>query len=198
MAISSETRRGIAEDDPRNGGAIAFFQPQEVTAASAREALQRSMPRASFEEVEARVREFVARIAAKPVNPPPPLSQPLEAVSNPFYELGTHPDIVSQLWKLDSSLPQSCRWILWGKPSLVHPESGVIFAVGFGTIGIVMRLPPDVLAQTAPELVLRKTKRNPGQAFDIGPIGPEWRFVRPPAPASDWCLAAYRFAGSAA
>jgi len=61
------------------------------------------------------------------------------------------------------SLPQRCRWVFWGKPSLVDPQTGVLFAVGFGSrlrqsasapSGIVMRLPPDVLAGAAPDQAL--------------------------------------------
>jgi hypothetical protein len=38
---------------------------------------------------------------------------------------------------------------------------------------------------------------NPGQTFDIGPAGPEWRFVMSRAPEAEWCRAAYDFAGEA-
>ena len=138
----------------------------------------------------------MARIAAGPIKPPPPLSQCLIEVDDPLYGLGTHPDIIEHLWKLDASLPRSCRWVFWGKPSLVHPETGVVFGVGFGTLGYVMRLPPSILEAAAPDQAMIVITGNPGQTFDIGPAGPEWRFVRAHAPEADWCRAAFDFAGA--
>ena len=75
-----------------------------------------------------------------------------------------------------------------------RPATGVVFAVAFGTIGIVSRLPKDILDRVAPEEAPRAIAGNPGQTFDIGPAGPEWRFLRRAAPAAAWCLAAYGFA----
>jgi hypothetical protein len=188
---------GIAESDPRNRGPIAFFKPHDITAESARVSLARAIPRASPAEIEARVRQLMERIAAKPHKPPPPLSQPLDAVDDPRYGLGTHPDLISRLWKLDDTLPRRCRWVTWGRPSLVHPNTGVIFAVAFGTIGIVMRLPTAVLSQAASQDAAIVITGNPGQTFDIGPAGSEWRFVRPRAPENEWCLAAHEYAARA-
>ena len=176
---------------------IAFFVPKPVTAESARETLRRSRPNAPGADIEARVRELMARIAAGPIKPPPPLSQSLAEVDDPLYGLSTHPDIIEQLWKVDSAMPRTCRWVVWGRPALVHPETGVIFAVGYGTLGYVMRLPPAVLDEAPADQAQVEIKGNPGQSFDIGAAGPEWRFVRPRAPAALWCRAAYDFAGIA-
>jgi hypothetical protein len=66
----------------------------------------------------------------------------------------------------------------------------VVFAVAFGTIGIVIRLPKDVLDRTAPDEAPHAIVGNPGQTFDISPAGPEWRFLRRGAPAVEWCRAA--------
>jgi hypothetical protein len=187
---------GIAESEPRNRGPIAFFKPKEVTTESAREALKRSRPGVSATEIELRVHQLMARVRTKTIKPPPPLSQPLEELTDKLYCLGTHPDIIERMWKLDAALPVSCRWALWGRPSLVHPETGVIFSVGLGTIGYAMRLPPCVLEAADADQAKTVVAGNPGQTFDITPAGPEWRFVRPRAPAVDWCRAAYEFAGS--
>lgn len=141
------------------------------------------------------MRDVMARIAAGPVRPPPPLSQALADVDDPLYGLGTHPDIIERLWTLDAALRRSCRWVFWGKPALVHPETGVVFAVGFGTLGYVMRLPPAILEVAPADQAKVVITGNPGQTFDIGPCGPEWRFIRPWAPEAEWCHAAYEFAG---
>jgi hypothetical protein len=194
--MSNSVSRGVAQDDPRNRGVIEFFSPKDVTADTAREALRRASPRASADEIERRVQELVARIAATPVAPPPPLSQALTQIPDPYHRLGTTPDLVDRLWRLDETLPQRCRWVFWGKPALVHPATGVVFAVAFGTIGIVIKLPMDILDRAAPDEAPRVIAGNPGRTFDIGPAGPEWRFMRRGAPAAEWCLAAYGFASA--
>jgi hypothetical protein len=102
--------RGVAEDEPRNRGPIAYFKPKKVTEESARELLTRSLPRASAAQIEMRVQQVMRRIAIGPIKPPAPLSQSLEEVDDPHYGLGTHPDIIEHIWKLDASLPQRCQW----------------------------------------------------------------------------------------
>jgi hypothetical protein len=184
---------GVAENDPRNRSPIAYFKPKDVTDMSARETFTHLLPRASQEEIEMRVRKVMTKIAMGPIKPPAPLSLSLEVVDDPLYGLGTHPDIIEHMWELDQSLPQRCRWVFWGKPSLVHPQTGVVFSVGFGTIGYVMRLPPHILENATPEQAKVIVIGNPGQTFDISPLGPEWRFVMRPAPEADWCRAAYDF-----
>jgi hypothetical protein len=193
----SADHRGVAEVDPRNAGPIAFFRPKEVTRESVRRLLSRSLRRASPADIEMRVDKIMIRIATGHVRPPPPLSRSLEEVDDPHHGLSTHPDIIEQLWRLDNLLPERCRWVVWGYPGLVHPHTGVIFAVGFGTIGFVLRLPPDLLAGADPNLVLVIHQGNIGQRFDIAPAGPEWRFVQSRAPQAEWCRAAYDYAGQA-
>ena len=186
-----EPHIGIAADDPRNAGPIAYFRPKPVTRESLRAQLS---PYRTGKALDARIDEVMARLARTPVRPDPPLSQPLEAAPDPWFGLSTHPDLVEQLWKLDDSLPVRCRWLLWGRPALVHPASGVIFAVGFGSIGLVIRLPEAVRAVASDDEAAAVVKGNPGQSFDIGPAGPEWRFLRPRAPTQAWARAAYDFA----
>jgi hypothetical protein len=190
--------RGVADDDARNRDPITFFKPMTFTVESAREMLKRNLPNASPADIEMRVRQVMTRIADRPVKPPPPLSQSLSEVDDPHYNLGTHPDIIERMWKLDELLPQRCRWVFWGKPSLVHPRTGVVFAVGFGTVGYVMRLPTQILNDATTEQAEIVVTGNPGQTFDISPAGPEWRFVKRRAPEADWCRVAYEFAGAPA
>ena len=116
----------------------------------------------------------------------------------PWYGLGTHPDIIEALWDMDDSLPQRCRWVFWGGPALVHPETGVLFAIGMGTIGIVFRLPPQVVASADPQVARVIQKFNRAPTFDIGPAGPEWRLIAQVAPRALWCRAAYDFAAEVA
>jgi hypothetical protein len=84
-----------------------------------------------------------------------------------------------------------------GFSGLVHPHTGVIFSAGFGTIGFVLRLPPGLLEKADPTLVAVVRHGNIGQRFDIAPAGPEWRFMSSLAPQTEWCRAAYDYAGLA-
>ncbi|HXV00398.1 MAG TPA: hypothetical protein VG166_07860 [Caulobacteraceae bacterium] len=162
--MSEIVHRGVSPDDPLNRGIIARFRPPTPTLAQ------------------------LARIDAGQLRASPPLSQPLEAAPDPWWGLSTHPDLVEQLWRLDRSLPRSCRWLLWGYPALVRPETGVVFALAFGTVGIVVRLPPGFRESAS---AFRPT--NPGQVWDISPAGPEWRFL-PRGNEEPACAAAYAFA----
>jgi hypothetical protein len=105
--------------DPRN----AYFQPKPVTEERAREPLRQSAPRASAAEIEARVQNLMYKIAVGPIKPDRPLSQSLEDVNDPLYGLDTHPDIIDHMWKLDKSLPQSCRWVFWGGPWYIRKRA---------------------------------------------------------------------------
>jgi hypothetical protein len=172
--------------DPRNLGVIEHFRPREVTRERARASLSRAAPRRTPAQIEASIERLMERLTSKEVAPPPPLSQAIEDVRDPLYGLGTHPDIIGELWRLSGALPVECRWVVWGYPALVHPRTGVIFVLAYGTIGIAARLPPDI-----GEGLL--TGQN---ASDITAAGPEWRFL-PWENGDAFCRAAYDFAGEA-
>ena len=180
--------RGVEETDPRNRGIIEHFRPPEVTPDYLRARFAKTIPNQTPAQIEALAAKVLAQIASKPHRPPPPLSQSLDQVADPLYGLGTHPDIIERLWRLDKSLPRRCRWVVWGYPALAHPVTGVIFAIGFGTIGIVVRLAPE---QRDSALAIRPA--NPGQNHDISTAGPEWRFLDGQGQAG-LCRAAYDFA----
>jgi hypothetical protein len=152
----------------------------------------------SAADVEAAVDRVLDKIARGPIRPDPPVSQSLAEVADPLYGLGTHPHIVEIMWKLDDALPQRCRWVFWGRPALVHPDTGVVFAIGIGTIGHVIRLPPQLLNAEDLQHARTVVGGNPGQFFDVGPAGPEWRFVSAHAREAEWCRLAYEFAGTRA
>jgi hypothetical protein len=179
--------RGLNEADPRNRGIIEHFRPPEVTADYARARFTQSMSRRTPAEIEAKVAKLMADLASKPVRPPPPLSQSVDQAPHPYFGLGAHPDIVSRLWALEDALPRPCRRLVWGFPALVHPRTGVIFALAFGTIGVVVRLPPDLRGQ-CPD-----TRR---MGHDIAPAGEAWRFLRY-ANEEALCRAAFDAAGEA-
>jgi len=190
--------RGVAVDDPRNAGPIEFFRPKPVTRESLRRTFTAILGDKDTADGESRIEKTMQTIARGPIAPDPPVSQSLDAVADPWYGLGTHPDIIEALWDMDDSLPQRCRWVFWGGPSLVHPETGVVFGIGVGTIGIVFRLPPHVIASADPQLARVVQKFNRAPTLDIAPAGPEWRLITHVAPRALWCRAAYDFAAEVA
>ena len=180
---------GVRLGDPRNQLPIAYFRPPDVTLAYVRQRFAQVYRRETEAEVESRALRFMADMAAKSVRPPPPLSEPVEAAPHPWFGLGVHPDIIEALWGLDRALPRPCRWLVWGHPALVHPSTGVIFAVAIGTLGIAARLPLD-RREGAPTV----RPLGFGRDYDLQAAGPEWRFLAFTANPADAC-AAYEFAG---
>ena len=188
-AAPDAPHRGVNEADPRNSGIVEHFRPPPVTPEYMRARFRKTFPKHTPAQIEALVAKVMLAIQSKPHRPPPPLSQALDQVADPRNGLGTHPDLVEELWRLDRTLPSACRWVVWGYPGLVHPGAGVIFALGFGTIGIVARLPPDLRAEAS----IHPT--SPGQSHDISPAGPEWRFLKY-RQQDALCRAAFDFAAT--
>ncbi len=123
-------------------------------------------------------------------------------VDNPYYTLGTHPDLVDRLWdELGGVLPLKCRWILYGSPVLVHPTTGIVFGFAGGTLTYALRLPPAELATALragattvheypahPEVNVKESR------LDLADIGPEWVFGNWLKGEEAWCRAAFEFA----
>jgi hypothetical protein len=128
-----------------------------------------------------------------------------ESVTNPYYNLGTHPDLVQRLWdELTVKLPAECRWIVYGAPVLVHPSSGIIFAFAGGTHTYALRLPArereEALRAGAKRLHKYPAYPDLGieaSTLDLDDIGKEWVFGGWFKGEEDWCLAAYQFAQDA-
>lgn len=129
-------------------------------------------------------------------------SDPAQA-ENPYYTLGTHPEIVERLWdELGGVLPVSCRWILYGRPVLVHPSTGVVFGYAGGTLTYALRLPPAERAD-AVRAGAKTIHEYPGypelnvaaSRLDLADFGPEWIFGNWLTAEDEWCRAAFEFAG---
>ena len=185
---------GIDPTDARNTGIIEYFRPKPVTLESIAQKLAAISPGKSRSDIHQQARQALERIESKP-RPSPPLSQPVEQAPHPWFGLGTHPDIIAPLWKLDDLLPQRCRWLLWGFPALVRPDSRVVFAAARGTFGIFLRLPLELLAGEERALSPVKAGNLDGAAHDIGSAGPEWRFLHSTASLTHYGMIAYRHAG---
>ncbi len=125
-------------------------------------------------------------------------------VHDPYYTLGTHPEIVERLWdELGGALPAKCRWILYGRPVLVHPRTGAVFGFAGGSLTYALRLPEA--ERTAAITAGAKTVHRypaypeltvPASTFDLAEFGPEWVFGGWLKGEEDWCRAAYEFAGA--
>lgn len=145
-------------------------------------------------------------------------SCPPESVRDPYYTLGTHPDAVERLWnELTVELTVSCNWIVCATPTLVRPDTGVIFGFARGVFTYGLRLPRlerQELLAAAHEQALSRAEDlsgadreryiaaqtgsvwtySDGTVFDIRTLGEDWAFGRFLPDESHWCLAAYRYA----
>jgi len=185
---------GVALDDARNAAVLGFLAPFDCSSeAAVRARLACTLPGASAAKID----EVVAQIMRRP-NPPVPVGQSLQEVADPLYGLGTHPDLVTRLWALDDGLPERCRLVVYGKPALVHPASGIVFGFAAGTLGYALRLPETARReadQSGARTVVRLRAKPPWDRWDVGDAGPEWRLGRWIAQEFDWCRMAYRQAG---
>jgi hypothetical protein len=123
---------------------------------------------------------------------------------DPYYKLGTHPEIVERLWdELGGSLPKPCRWILYGSPVLVHPRTGVVFGFAGGSQTYALRLPEaeraaaiGAGAKTVHQYPAYPELNVPASKFDLADFGPEWVFGAWLTGEDQWCRAAFDFASS--
>jgi hypothetical protein len=127
----------------------------------------------------------------------PVIARP-EQIIRPYDQLGTHPDLVARLWdELGGVLPEDCRYVVYGRPALVHPGSGIIFAFAGGTHTYGLRL-PEALAEEAIRAGASRFIRYPDQtSFDVTGFGPGWILGNWLRQEPTWCRSAYDHAGSA-
>ena len=63
----------------------------------------------------------------------PVLAAP-DSGNDPYYHRDCHPEIVERVWdQIGAAYPSEGRCLVYGRPSLVDPASGVIVALAFGT-----------------------------------------------------------------
>ena len=119
-----------------------------------------------------------------------------EDVSDPYYTLGSHPDLVERLWdELGGRLPERCRWVVYGQPALVHPRSGIVFGFTAGTHTYALRLPDAERGLALQRGAPVGHTYGDGSRLDLARLGDDWILGKwfPEEPA--WCLAAYEHAG---
>ena len=126
-----------------------------------------------------------------------PQSVAPESVLDPYYRLGTHPDLVARLWdEITVRLPVDCRWVVYSTPVLAHPQTGIVFAFAGGTHSYALRLPEHARLEAVRAGATRVHSYTGGSTLDLSEIGQEWIFGNWFPGESDWCVAAYEFAGS--
>jgi hypothetical protein len=87
-----------------------------------------------------------------------------------LYQIHTHPDLIEYFWG-----GRQKPWIFLSRPILVHPVSGIIYAMATGTDTIALRLP-----QEEREIAFLDTQYGQQSAgFMAASIGAEWAFIRP-------------------
>jgi hypothetical protein len=139
------------------------------------------------------VRYFAPRYERKQLNA---VARP-EDVKDPYYGLGTHPDLVTRLWdELGKALAADCRAVFYGNPALIHPTSGIVFGFAGGTHTYALRLPETERAEALRAGATRIMTYPRSPALDVGQFGEEWVLCRWFAQEEAWCRAAFEFAAS--
>jgi len=126
-----------------------------------------------------------------------PEAIPPDAVEDPYYRLGSHPDIVERVWdQLGAAVPKPCRCIAGGTPALVHPQTGIIFALALGT-QYGLRLPGGLADEAVRAGAKTQVRWSYGGDLDTRrDLGDEWVFGAWLKQEADWCRKACEVFGS--
>ena len=119
----------------------------------------------------------------------------LEITADPrdtYLKTETHPEVGNRLWhELASALPSDCRQILSRTPTLVHPQTSIIFALALGT-QYCLRLPPAVTLEAEKAGARTTTRWSDGSELDLDKeFGPNWVFGRWLETEALWCRMEY-------
>jgi hypothetical protein len=126
-----------------------------------------------------------------------PASESPDSIPAVYLRLGTHPDLVEWLWvTMAGDLPVNCRWVVYRRPVLVHPHSGVLFGLAGGTHMYAWRLPEPERTEAVQAGAARRFVVNGNLWLDLERFGPEWVFGLWRRDEVRWCRAAYDFAGA--
>lgn len=121
----------------------------------------------------------------------PPLAAH-HSVARAYEACGCHPDIVERLWdKLAPALPGECRFLVYHRPALVHPETGLVFALGFGT-RYALRLPELQADEARRQGAVTIARWSDGRVTDLAEeLGAHWSFGNWAANEAAWLRTAY-------
>ncbi|MBI3987471.1 MAG: hypothetical protein HY343_11155 [Lentisphaerae bacterium] len=132
------------------------------------------------------VLRYLSRDAKKEA---PALAAP-GSVRDAYYGQGSHPDIVERVWdQIGKALPLKCRCLVYGTPALVHPNSGIVFAICNGT-QYNLRLTPAALGEALQQGAKTVTRWSGGEEMNaVEVLGPDWVFGLWSKDESRWCRA---------
>ena len=113
------------------------------------------------------------RTQAKPVKP---IVSP-DMTSDPYIQAGSHPDIVTRIWDdLGAALQENRRAVVYGAPALVHPETGIVLALAYGT-SYLIRVPADSIQDALKAGCRIEREWSDGSQTDVvNEMGPGWVF----------------------
>ena len=96
----------------------------------------------------------------------------------------------------------TCRWILFYRPVLVHPDTGVVFGWAGGSLTYALRLPSTdndaamkAGAKTVHEYPAYPELKIQGSKLDLADFGPGWVLGAWIKGEEAWCRAAFDYAG---
>lgn len=113
-----------------------------------------------------------------------------EAVGDPYYGCGSHPDVVERVWdQLGRGLSGARRRILCGTPVLVEPGSGLVLAVCWGT-NYLLRVPEGDMEMALKAGCAVAHRWGDGGVTDLTvELGAGWVFGCWAAGEAEWCRA---------
>ena len=117
---------------------------------------------------------------------------PMSDAGDAYYEAGSHPDIVEFMWtRLSKKFPDESRCLVYGTPSVIQPESGVILAIGMGT-EYCQRIMPESMASAEAIGCTPTHSWGNGVTTDLREVfGPDWVFGSFGEESIEWFRAAY-------
>jgi hypothetical protein len=189
------THCGIALEHPANAEVIARMS--RPTVIKDRPGLIRELERMQERHFSPSIADAIDRLRNNIPDPPRPPSESPDNVNK--LGLGTHPDIIDRLWEIGRSLPTDCCWVAYRQPVLAHSVTGIIFGLGFGTLGHALRLPPQTAVDAAAAGASQtfSYRAAAGQkTFSLLEYGPDWWFGSGDLEGKLWALAAYEHFGA--
>jgi len=100
-----------------------------------------------------------------------------DQIKKQIFSLGTHPEIVELLWyKYAKNFPLKCQVILFGRPVLINPISGIIFGFAEGTNPPALRLPKKDIAELLEKGGLRSLSDMDSVYADANNFGNDWAY----------------------
>lgn len=126
-------------------------------------------------------------------------TRPAQGRPDAYYRAGSHPEIVARVWDaLGDGLPLDCKLRVCGSPALVHPVTGIVFALAMGT-QYALRLPAPLAAEALAAGAKHLTTWAGGDTLDLAEeFGPDWVFGAWLQQEAGWCRKACKHYGQPA